>query len=75
MRLDEADTAITERVRSTLAELGVSAAELARRMNVKQPYIARRMTGDVPWRAIDLQLAAAALGVPVTQFLPGEAAA
>lgn len=69
MRLDAADTAITERVRATLAELGVSGAELARRMNVKQPYIARRLGGDVPWRAVDLQRAADVLGVPVARFM------
>lgn len=71
MRLNEADAAIAERVKETLADLGVSAAELGRRCGWSQPYIARRMAGRVPWLATDLQSVAAALEVPATRFLPG----
>jgi transcriptional regulator with XRE-family HTH domain len=53
-----------------MAERRVSGAELARRLNVKQPYISRRLTGEVEFRLSDLQDIAAALGVPVTQLLP-----
>jgi predicted transcriptional regulator len=69
MRLDT-DAEVTERVREALAELGVSGAELARRVGVKQPYMARRLGGDVQWRVAELHDVAKALGVPVTRFLP-----
>lgn len=75
MRLEASDSEVTERVRAVLAEVGVSGAELARRMGVTQPYIARRLTGNVPWRVADLHSAAAVLGVPLTRFLPDEVAA
>lgn len=73
MRLDQSDAVITERVRETLAELEVSAAEVARRLDWTQPYIARRMAGRVPWLASDLQAVAAALDVPISRFLPAPA--
>jgi predicted transcriptional regulator len=72
MRLDT-DAEVTAKVRATIAELGISGVELSRRLGVTQSYMARRLSGDVPWRVGELDAVAQALGVPVTQFLASAA--
>lgn len=74
MRL-ETDDQISELVRAALAENGMSASEMARRIGVTQPYMARRLGGDVPWRINELTAVADALGVPLAKFLPASVSA
>jgi transcriptional regulator with XRE-family HTH domain len=68
------DTPLTQRVaaevRVRLARLNISAAELARRTGLKQPYLSRRMTCEVAFDLDDLQLIANALHVQVVDLLP-----
>lgn len=52
---------------------GVSGRELARRLNVDQKWVQRRLIGDIEVRPSDLEKIAAALDVPVTRFLDGAA--
>jgi len=70
MQPDPNDVAIARRVRQVLAEAGVSAAEVARRNDWTQAYMARRMSGAVPFSAADLILIAIMLDVAPTRLLP-----
>lgn len=68
---------VASRVRDAMAERGITGVELAKRLGVTQPYMSRRLTGAVEFRASELESVARALGVPLTRLLPedGEAAA
>lgn len=58
-----------EELRAVLARRRMSGAELARRTGMKQPYLSRRMTGEVPFDLDDLEIIARELEVSVTQLL------
>lgn len=66
--------AVAEQVREVLGRAGVSAAEVARRIDWTQPYIARRMTGVVAFSATDLVAIAGALAVEPAALIPTPAA-
>lgn len=68
---------VVPRVRGAMAERGVTGVELAKRLGVTQPWMSRRLTGAVEFRASELESVARALDVPLTRLLPegGEAAA
>jgi transcriptional regulator with XRE-family HTH domain len=66
---------VSVKIRAELERQGVSARELSRRLSVSQPYIHRRLNGDVQFRVDELDKIAAVLGVPVATFLSGEAEA
>lgn len=53
-----------------LARRNISAAELARRTGLKQPYISRRMAGEVAFDLDDLERIAEVLDVEVADLLP-----
>lgn len=61
---------IAEEVRALLGRRRMSASTLARQMGVTQRYVSRRLTGDAPFDANDLQRIAGTLGVPVRALLP-----
>lgn len=61
-----------EEIRVILARKRWSAAELARRTGLKQPYVSRRMTGETAFDLDDLEVIARELGVSVTELLGGE---
>jgi transcriptional regulator with XRE-family HTH domain len=61
---------VAERVRAELGIQQISGAELARRMNVSQAYVWRRLNGETPFDVAELASLAELLGVPVTRFLP-----
>ena len=66
---------IAERVRGAMAERRITGAELARRLEVTQPYMSRRLTGEVEFRYSDLERIAEALDVPLSRLLPAEVTA
>jgi len=70
MQPDPNAVAVARRVRQVLAEVGVSAAEVARQSDWTQAYMARRMSGAVPFSAADLILIAIMLDVAPTRLLP-----
>jgi len=70
MQPDPNAVAVARRVREVLAEAGVSAAEVARRIDWTQAYMARRMSGTVPFSVADLIVIALALGLTPTRLLP-----
>lgn len=58
-----------EEIRVILARRRMSAAELARRAGLKQPYVSRRMTGETAFDLDDLEVIANALGVKVSDLI------
>ncbi len=76
--MDDIDPAISDetvaaQVRSCLVQSKVSQAELARKMQVTDMYICRRLKGQVAFGAVELATVAEILHVPVEQFLSGAA--
>jgi transcriptional regulator with XRE-family HTH domain len=60
---------VAEEVRATMARRRVSGVALARRLGKSQPWISRRLVGDVAFDLDDLEAIATALDVPVAQLL------
>lgn len=52
-----------------LARQKKSAAELARRLGWKQPYLSRRMTGEIAFDLDDLEVIAREFGVTVAELI------
>lgn len=65
---------IAAEVRAELARQGISQQVLADRLGWTQMRVSRRITTTVPFTVIELVAIAAALGVPLAQFLPAEMA-
>lgn len=63
------------RIRAALAGADVTQEQLAERIGKSQPWVSRRIIGVTPADASDIELIAAALGVPVADLLPAEQAA
>ncbi|MEO3927866.1 helix-turn-helix transcriptional regulator [Micromonosporaceae bacterium B7E4] len=61
-----------EEIRVHLARRRMSAAELSRRTGLKQPYVSRRMTGEIAFDLDDLEVIARELGVKVADLIAGE---
>lgn len=66
---------VADRVRAAMAERKISGVALANLLGVRQPYLSRRLTGEVDFRVGELERIAETLNVPVTQFLPAPARA
>lgn len=65
---------VPAKVRAELERQNVSYRELGRRLGKTISYVSRRLSEhpDVQFRMDELEDVAAALGVPVGQFLPAE---
>lgn len=61
---------VAEELRVLLARRRMSASELGRRIGVTQPYISRRLTGEIAFDLDDLQRIADAMGVTIADLLP-----
>jgi transcriptional regulator with XRE-family HTH domain len=68
---------IAREVRAEMARQGISQEALAERLGEGwiQKRVSRRLTGEVAIDLDELELIAAALGVPVAQFIPTPRAA
>lgn len=64
---------VAEELRAILARRKMTATTLAELTGLTQPYLSRRMTGDVAFNIDDLDKIASVLEVPVTALL-GDAA-
>lgn len=62
---------IAREIRTLLAWHNISAAELARRTGMTQPYVSRRMQGGVAFDVDDLEAIAEVLEVDVLDLFPG----
>lgn len=67
------DETVAAEVRSCLVLKKLSQAELARKMQVTDMYVCRRLKGEVSFGAVELATVAEILDVPVAQFLRGAA--
>lgn len=65
---------ITLAVRAEVQRQGVTQRWIGEQLGLSQAQIWERMHGVVEWRTGELDRLAAALGIPVTTFLPGRAA-
>lgn len=70
MSADELSRRVAEEIRVQLARRNISAAELARRTGLKQPYLSRRMTCEVSFDLADLDKISRTLGVTIHDLLP-----
>jgi transcriptional regulator with XRE-family HTH domain len=68
---------VAAKIREELERQDISYRELGRRLNVSIAYVSRRLSEDpdVQFRVDELERVAAALNVPVIQFLPTSASA
>jgi len=66
---------VAAEVRAHLARQRISGRQAAFALGWKQPYIARRLSGEIPFDVSDLAKIADLLGVPVTAFFETPAAA
>lgn len=68
--------AVSANIRAELSDQGISQRELARRLNVSQPWVFRRLAAEpeVTLNVAEIDAIATALGVPVAKLL-GEATA
>lgn len=73
LRTPSADTLagrIAHEVRAEMARQGLSQQQIADRLGWTQRRVSRRLTGDRPIDASELEQLAAALGVPVARLIP-----
>lgn len=61
--------AVAGHVRAEMARVRVSQSELARRLGEGQPWVNRRVNGDVALDVDDIERISAALDVPTTKLL------
>lgn len=62
---------VAAEVRAEMARRRVSQSELARRLGEGQPWVNRRVNGDVALDLDDLERISEALDAPITAFLGG----
>lgn len=53
-----------------MARQRMTQRELAEKLRLPQPSISKRLSGDIAFNTKELAQVAAALGVPVAQFMP-----
>ena len=70
---ENATDPIAARVRAEMAKVKMSGAVLAREMTWHYPHLARRLSGDVAFRADELGRIAAHLNVPIDRFFEQDA--
>lgn len=73
--LMSADLALTvaAEVRAEMGRQGWSHQRLAAALGTSRQAAGRRITGEIAWDVAELEIIAAALGVPVSQFMPAPA--
>jgi len=59
-------------IRERMARNGVRQVDLAELLGVRQNWVSKRLTGDVPIRFEDVERIAAALGTTVSELLGDE---
>jgi len=67
---------VASEIRAEMARQRVSQTTLAKRLGWSQPFLSRRLCGEVAWDADTIEAVAGALDVPIGQFtaVPTEAA-
>lgn len=70
MSVPSAQEDVAAEVRAQLARHRRTGADMARQLGWTQPYMSRRLTGQVPFDVNDLTAIAAVLGLQVTDLFP-----
>lgn len=70
MQPDDARAAIAAEMRAEMARQGKTQRELGAVLKLDQPSISLRLRGERSFKAEEIAVAAAWLGVPVAQFVP-----
>ena len=65
---------VAAKVHAEMARQRMSQTAIAERMAVSQAYVSRRLTGEVAFDLVELDLVASILGVPVEQFVARDTA-
>lgn len=65
---ENATDPIAARVRAEMAAVKISGVRLAKEMDWHYPHLARRLSGEVAFRAEELGRIAAHLDIPIEQF-------
>ena len=65
---------IAREIRAELARQRLTHRELAERVGIQPSGISRRLDGEIPLKVSEVEQIAAALGVPVTQFVGADVA-
>jgi len=63
---------IAEEIRALMGRRKIGVSELARRIGISQPYLSRRLSGDVAIDVDDLDKIARELGVEMVDLMPKE---
>ena len=63
---------VAAEVRAHLARQRLSGRQAAMRLGWTQPYMSRRLTGEIPFDVTDLEAIAGLLNVPVTAFFDAQ---
>jgi transcriptional regulator with XRE-family HTH domain len=61
---------VASEVRANMARQRISGSEMARRIGVSQPYLHRRISGEIPFDIDDLARVAEVLNVRIADLLP-----
>jgi transcriptional regulator with XRE-family HTH domain len=72
-RMEDRDVAVGARVKVELDKIHMSQGALARELGATRNFVNRRVRGETPFRAAELEAVAEILAVPVEQFLRGAA--
>ena len=72
-QMEERDAAVGARVKAELDKIDMSQGALARELGTTRNFVNRRVRGETPFRAAELEAVAEVLHVPVEQFLRGAA--
>ena len=66
---------VPDAIRAEMTRQSITQDELARRMDWKQPQVSKRLRGQVPFKADEIERIARALDVPLDQLMSPRALA
>jgi len=61
---------VSAEIRAEMARQRLSQQHLATLLGISRQAVSRRLTEETPWNLPELEIIAAALKVPVSQFMP-----
>ena len=68
---DETAARVGDTVRAEMARNRVTQEDLARRLNLSQAAVSRRLNGDIPFNVSELATVGRAVGVPLNRLVAG----
>lgn len=68
---DSAAERVGRNVRAEMARNGLTQGDLATRLNLTQPAVSRRLTGEIPLNVNELATISRVVGVPLGRLVAG----